>query len=43
MITNRRGSWQMNKVFILAPQKYNIQISMENMNTHDRVEKVKFT
>ena len=33
----------MNKFFMLALQKYKTQISMENMDTHDRVEKVKFT
>ena len=31
----------MNKFSLLAPQK-RIQISTENMDTHDRVEKVKF-
>lgn len=30
------------KFSLLAPQKYNIQISMENIDTHDRVERVKF-
>ena len=31
----------MNKFSLLAPQK-RIQISTENMDIHDRVEKVKF-
>ena len=27
---------------VIVPQKYNIQISMENMDTCDRVERIKF-
>ena len=43
IITNRRGSRSGGKKFsMLAPQKC-IQVSMENMDTHDRVERVKFT